>query len=48
MTDAHVPVLVDETMAALAIRADGTYVDAKIDYCNASNIYVRNDDVKWD
>ena len=28
MTNAHVPVLVDEALAALAIRADGTYVDA--------------------
>jgi hypothetical protein len=28
--------------------SDGTYVDANIDYCHASNIYVRNDDVKWD
>jgi hypothetical protein len=28
--------------------SDDTYVDAKIDYCNANNIYVRNDDVKWD
>ena len=28
MTDAHVPVLADEAIAALAIRADGRYVDA--------------------
>jgi 16S rRNA (cytosine1402-N4)-methyltransferase len=28
VTDAHVPVLIDEAVAALAIRADGTYVDA--------------------
>ncbi len=28
MTDAHVPVLLDEAVAALAIRPEGTYVDA--------------------
>ena len=28
--------------------SDDTYVDANIDYCNADNIYVRNNDVTWD
>jgi 16S rRNA (cytosine1402-N4)-methyltransferase len=28
VTDGHIPVLLDEAVSALAIRADGTYVDA--------------------